>query len=301
MILSRFLFSIAALFSVMLGTFILLRLYPGGPFDDEVNFSPAVRARLTNQYALEKPLLQQTQVYLLNLVSGSWGYSYLYNGKSVKSLILNALPRTLFLGGFSLALAALAGLGLGFLYFLTDSERIVRILHRFFLSAPTLFLGPLLILVFGIWLHLLPISVDERGLSYALPIVVLAVRPTANLARLLISAQEQALREPWVLTAQAMGLSPRLIVMKYALRESLIPLLSYLGPALAGVFSGSLIVENIFNIQGLGTLFLQSLINRDYQLITTLTVLYAAVLILSNFLLDVLSSLVDPRLRGKEI
>ena len=299
MLLTRFFLSVLALFLVITLTFSLLRAFPGGPFDDESPTSPAVRAQLEKQYGLGQNVFFQGLKFSIDFFKGDWGRSILYGGRPVREVISEAFPRTLVLGGVSLTVSLGFGLFMGYLFFLTSSAKIVRWIHRFFLSAPTLFLGPLLILVFGIWLGWLPVTTDESIQSFLLPILVLSIRPTANLARLLLSAMEESLLEPWVITAKAMGLSSKVIVLQYALKQSLIPVLTYLGPALAGVLSGSFIVENIFNVQGMGTLFLQSLVNRDYSLIVALTVIYASVLIFANFVFDLINLWVDPRIQSK--
>jgi oligopeptide transport system permease protein len=298
-ILSRVLFTVFGLVLAVLATFFLLRLFPGGPFDEEGSLAAPVRAKLEKQYGIHEPVTQQVQKYIFNIFRGEWGQSIVYAGKPVQEVVLTAMPRTLFLGAFALMTSLGIGLTMGFLFFLSPSAGVVAWIHRFFLSAPTLFLGPLLILVFGLWLGWLPIAAGDSWTSYILPVFLLAIRPSANLARLLMSAMEESLDEPWAQTAKAMGLRSRTIVMKYALRESLIPVLSYLGPALAGVFSGSLIVENIFNIQGLGTLFLQSIVNRDYALIVSLTLFYAFILMISNGVFEAIGVWADPRLRNR--
>jgi oligopeptide transport system permease protein len=292
----RTLISLVTIFGIVTATFFLLRCLPGGPFDAETDVAPQVLQSLQAHYGFDRPLLSQYFLFLKNLAHFDFGESVLYTGKPVREVIAMGLPRTFALGGCCLVLSGFFGTLLAFLYLLTGSNWIVRSVHFVFLSAPTLFLGPLFILVFGLWLNIVPITVGDSLLSYALPLAVLMVRPAANTARLLIGALEEALSQPWAVTAKAYGFSSRHILMKYAFKQSLVPALSYLGQSVAGILSGSLLVEMIFNIQGLGTEFVDSLVSRDYSLIISLTLLYGTLLVVTNFIFDVCIFSLDPRM-----
>jgi oligopeptide transport system permease protein len=280
----------------MTAVFFLLRCLPGGPFDSDLDVAPQVLQALQARYGLNQPVVDQYVIFLKNLSHLDFGDSILYSGKSVLDVIAMGLPRTFALGGCCLVLSGIFGILTAFIYLLTGSHWVVRSIHFVFLSAPTLFLGPLLILIFGLWLNLVPIAVGDSLLSYALPLAVLMVRPAANTARLLIAALEESLTQPWAITAMAYGFSNRRILMKFAFKQSLIPAISYLGQSVAGILSGSLLVEMIFNIQGLGTEFVDSLLNRDYALVTSLTLLYGTILVLTNLLFDIFIFSLDPRM-----
>ncbi len=292
----RIFLSLFSIFGLITATFFLLRCLPGGPFDDEVQLAPQVLAALKIQYGLDQSLLTQYTLYLKNLAEFNLGHSILYSGKSVSIVIMNALPRSFGLGAGALFFGVLIGISSGFLFFITGSQVVMRAIHFMFLSAPTLFLGPLVILVFGLWLNWFPITVSDRWASYILPLMVLTIRPAANLARLLIGGLEESLAQPWAITAKAYGFSNEKILMKFAFKQSLIPVLSYLGQSVAGILSGSLLVEIIFNIGGLGSQFIESLVNRDYAVIISLTLIYGLILVISNLLFDIIIYSLDARI-----
>jgi oligopeptide transport system permease protein len=288
--------SILAWWGLLVFTFFLIRIYPGGPFDDEIHLAPQVLDSLNYQYGLNQNLASQLLLYLKNFFSLNFGLSILYPGKTIAEVLIQAYPRSLTIGFATLCLSVFFGCSLGVIYFLSKSKNMIRMIHYLFLSTPSLFLGPSLILIFGIWLNWLPIMLSSSWTSYILPVAVMSVRPTANMARLIMSGLEESLSQPWVITAKAFGLTSSRIVMKYGIKQSLIPALSYLGQTTAGILSGSILIEMMFNVQGLGSLFIESVINRDYGLITTLTVLYGSLLIFSGLIFDLISFSLDPRM-----
>lgn len=290
----RLLISFFAIFGLLFLTFILIHIYPGGPFDEDIKLAPEVLEALKRQYGLNLSLLGQLSLYLKNIFFFNFGPSILYPGKTIAAVIALAWPRSLIIGSLTLIISIVCGSLLGILYFLSQSKNLVRVLHYSFLSAPSLFLGPAFILIFGIWFNWLPITINDSALSYVLPIAVMSVRPIANIARLLMSGLEESLTQPWVTTTQAFGFN-RHTIIRYGLKQSMIPVFSYLGQATAGILSGSILIEIMFNVQGMGTLFVESLINRDYGLITTLTLLYGGLLIFAGFVFDSLSYFLDPR------
>jgi len=297
-LLRRLLSALLTLLILVVLCFSLVRLVPGGPFDEESHLSTAVREYQQHTYGFDRSLPQQLGLYVLQLVQGDLGLSTLFQGQSVVVVISRVLPTSLNLGLLVLALSWFGGIGLGTIAFQNKSQKIVRFLHWLFLAAPTLFLGPVLILIFSIWWNLLPAAVDSRWQSWVLPVLVLAIRPTANIARLLMSGLDESLAQPWVQTAMAYGISQKRIIGRLAFRQSLIPTLAYLGPAIAGIFSGSVIVESIFNIQGLGSLFAQALLNRDYNLTVALTLFYGSILIGINVLIDAVMWRFEPRMES---
>ncbi len=285
-----------SLFILMTMLFFLLRLLPGGPFDDEVYLAPEIIQSLRIQYGLNEPLWTQYWIYIQHFLKFDFGASILFSGKPVGEVILLALPRSFGLGASALFMALLFGLGGTIVFFLTGTQAIFKIIHLAFLSIPTLLLGPFFILIFCLQLNLFPIVVDSSWSSYIPPLVVLSIRPGVNLSRLLITALEESLSQPWSITARAYGFSKPTILMKFAMKQSLIPVLSYLGQSVAGILSGSFFVEMIFNINGLGTGFVQSILGRDYSLIMALTLMYGFILVIFHFIFDIIIYLLDPRI-----
>ncbi|GIL16991.1 MAG: peptide ABC transporter permease [Oligoflexia bacterium] len=292
----RLLLSMISLLGLAVLCFLLLRLFPGGPFDEDQALPAAVVENLKTHYGLNLSLFDQLARFLSHLVKFDFGQSILYGGESVVSVIAKGMPQTFFIGSISLVVSVSFGFFLGLISFFSSTSRLSHFIQILFLSAPTLFLGPFLIYLFGFHWNLLPITLNHGWVSYILPVIVLSLRPSANMARLIMNAMTETLAEPWVRTAKAYGFSQQTIILKYALRASLIPFLSYMGPLVAGVLSGSLLVEMIFNIQGLGTLFVESLLNRDYSLVVGLTLLFGFVLITANFIFDLIMYKMDSRL-----
>jgi oligopeptide transport system permease protein len=292
----RFCLSFISFFILAGLCFVLLRLFPGGPFDQDNHLAPRVLESMKVQYGLADSLPRQLFLFLKNLLFLDLGPSILHSGKAVNQVIAEAWPQTLALGGLSLILSIFFGFIIGVGGFSIKSHFMTQTFHLFLLSVPTLFLAPTLIFLFGFWFNWLPVTVNERMISYILPLAVLTVKPAASLGRLLHGALSETILQPWVTTARAYGLSETLIFLKYAMRISLIPALSYLGSVAASVLSGSILVEMIFNIHGLGSLFIESLINRDYPLITGLTLTYGFLLIVTTLAADLLMYRMDPRM-----
>lgn len=292
----RIVLSIFSLIGLAILCFVLLRLFPGGPFDEDQALPPTVVENLKVFYGLHLSLGEQLLRFLKQLLSLDLGKSILYGGEAVHDVIRKGAPQTFLVGGLSLIASLSFGFILGLISFFSRASLWTRFTQIIFLSTPTLFLGPVLIYIFGFYFNVLPITLNHGFLSYVLPIMVLSLRPSANMARLIMNSMTETLAEPWVRTAKAYGFSETKIILKYALRASLIPFLSYLGPLVASLLSGSLLVEMIFNIQGLGTLFIESLTNRDYSLVVGLTLFFGFILITANFIFDLIMYSLDERL-----
>jgi len=293
----RTLLSLITLFSLAIFCFLLLRLFPGGPFDEDTQLAPQVLAALKQQYLLDRPLIEQLLHFFSQLSRFELGESLLYSGKPVTDVIAHVFPRTLGIGVFALCLSLIFGFSLGVLGFIIKRPVMMNVLHLFFLSAPSLFLGPLFIMIFGIWLKALPVTVNGGLSSYLLPIFILALKPAISISRLVSSSLKETLLQPWVRTVRAFGVSEATLIYKHLLKNSLIPALAYVGTMAAGVLSGSILIEMIFNVNGVGTLYIEALINRDYQLIVGLTLLYGMMLTLATLLADLAMFFADPRLR----
>jgi oligopeptide transport system permease protein len=280
--------------------FFVLRTLPGGPFDVERNLAPVVKANLEAKYSLDKPLWVQYLGYLGNVLQGDLGPSYTNPGRSVQEIIAAKLQPSAELGLWSLLLAIIVGLPLGVLaayYHNTVIDYGASFLAIVGRSIPNMALGPLLIVLFGLTLQWLPVARWETWDARILPVLTLGLSSSAVIARLTRASMLQIIREPFVLTARAKGLSEIKVIFKHALRNALIPALSIIGPIFAVLITGTLVVEQIFAIPGLGSEFVKSINNRDYPLIMGITLLFGFVLIVANTLVDMGYALIDPRIR----
>lgn len=299
----RLLQAIPVLFAVVTITFFLIRFAPGGPFDDEKAVIPEVKAALEAQYRLDQPLIQQYIAYMGDLLQGDLGPSFKYPGRSVNELIAAGFPATAELGFYALLVALIIGLLAGLSASLkpnTWRDYVPMSAAMTGICMPSLLLGPILVLIFGIWLEWLPVSGwgDIPG-DKILPSITLGSTYAAYIARLSRGGMLEVLSQDYIRTARAKGLPERVVVMKHALRGGVIPVVAYLGPAFAGLLSGSFVVETIFQIPGLGRFFVQAAFNRDYTMILGSTCFLAGLIILFNLLSDVLAAWLNPRLRSQ--
>lgn len=296
-LIKRSLYSLLTLFLLAVLCFVLLRLFPGGPFDEDTRLAPQVLDSLKAQYGLDKTLTEQLMQFFNQLLHFDLGLSLLYSGKPVTAVILSVFPRTVGLGSVAFGLSLFVGLGVGVFGFALRRPVILNLLHLFFLSAPSLFLGPLVILVFGIWFGVLPVAINDHWSSYVLPIFVLALKPAIGVSRLVSNSMDETILQPWVKTTRAFGFSESVLIYKHVLKNSLIPVFAYIGTMAASVLSGSILIEMIFNVNGIGSLFIEALLNRDYQLVVGLTLLYGLMLTVATLTSDIAMLFVDPRLR----
>ena len=299
----RVLQAIPVLFAVVTVTFFLIRSAPGGPFDDEKAVIPEVKAALEAQYQLDKPLITQYFSYIGDLLQGDLGPSFKYPGRSVNELIGAGFPVTAELGLYALLVAIVIGTCAGIFASMrpnTMQDYVPMSAAMIGICMPSLLLGPLLVLVFGIWLEWLPVSGwgDGPG-DKILPSITLGSTYAAYIARLTRGGMLEVLSQDYIRTARAKGLPERIVVLKHALRGGIIPVVAYLGPAFAGLLSGSFVVETIFQIPGLGRFFVQSAFNRDYTMILGSTCFFAGLIVLFNLLSDVLAAWLNPRLRSE--
>ena len=300
--LRRLLGALPTLFILVSLTFFMMRAAPGGPFDRERNLPPQIEAAMQAEYHLDRPLWRQYLGYLGGLAHGDLGPSFQYQGYRVAELIGSGAPVSLRLGSAAIMLALLLGGTLGCIAALRrDSalDRGLMALAMLGLSLPNYVVAPLLILLFAIGLGWLPAGGwSPHGLADAvLPVVALALPQVAVIARLMRGAMIEVLNQNFIRTARAKGLPLRRIVWHHALRPALLPVLSYLGPAAAGTVTGSVVIEQIFGIPGIGRYFVQAALNRDYTLVLGVVLFYGALIILFNFLVDLLYGALDPRMR----
>ncbi len=299
-IFQRILAALVTLSLLCVLTFLLLRLAPGGPFDTDRVWPPEIQANIQAKYGLNLRVSQQMGIWFKDLLHGDLHESFQYLGKPVSELISEAWPVSILLGTLALLVAVILGIPLGCLSAWKQGtwiDRVFMFVCFSGLSLPTYLLASLLILIFSLWLMWFPPALWEGPEFWVLPTLTLAARPLAILARLTRTTVIEVLRSDFIRTAYGKGLSPRTILFKHALKNSLIPVVSVLGPLAAQMVTGSFLVEIVFQIPGLGMHFVQSVLNRDYPLVMGLTLTYGVVLLTAHLLVDLSYSWIDPRIR----
>tara|TARA_R110002049_G_scaffold23490_59_gene82878 strand:- start:1620 stop:2552 length:933 start_codon:yes stop_codon:yes gene_type:complete len=299
----RVLQSIPVLLVVITVTFFLVRIAPGGPFSSEKAVIPEVKAALEAQYRLNLPMFEQYTAYLGDLAQGDLGPSFKYPGRSVNELIAAGFPVTAELGLYALLVAISIGGIAGVVASLrrnTAQDYIPMSVAMIGICVPSLLMGPILILVFGIYLEWLPVSGwgDIPG-DKILPAITLGSTYAAYIARLSRAGMLEVMSQDYIRTARAKGLPEWRVVVGHALRGGMIPVVAFLGPAFAGLLSGSFVVETIFQIPGLGRFYVQAAFNRDYTMILGATVFLATLIVVFNLLSDILAAWMNPRLRSQ--
>lgn len=297
---------IPTLWVIITVCFFLMRLTPGGPFDSDAPVPPEVLANLRARYHLDDPLWQQYLTYLWNLVRGDFGPSFKYQDFTVTELIAQGFPISLQNGLSALLLAVFVGVPMGVLAALaqnTPRDYTVSAVAMTGIVIPNFVMGHILILVFGVWLKDTAFNLPaggwgDGGLAYrVLPVVALSLPFIAYVARISRGSMIEAMRTNYVRTARAKGLPFRAVVMRHAMKAAMTPVVTYLGPAMAFILTGSMVVETIFQIPGIGRYFVQGALNRDYTLVMGVTILSAALIILMNLLVDILYGVLDPKVR----
>ncbi len=299
-VLSRLLSTIPTLFLVIVVAFAMVRAAPGGPFDSERALPPDIEARIAAAYGLDAPLHEQFVRYVGGLLQGDLGPSFRYQGTTVAELIAGALPVSLMVGGLALIIGVVLGVAVGTTAALNQnrwSDHLLMTVSMAGISIPNFVIAPLLVLLFAIKLQWLPASGLRSAGSLVLPVFALSLPMVAYIARLMRASMLEVLKSQFIRTARAQGLHPNTLVFRYALKPSLIPVVSFLGPAIAGVLTGSVVIEQVFNLPGLGRLFIQGALNRDYTLVMGLVILYSTVVIVMNLVVDLVYGILDPRVR----
>jgi oligopeptide transport system permease protein len=298
----RFLSAIPTLFVIVTASFFMMRLAPGGPFNLDRPLDRTVMANLERVYHLDEPLWAQYLRYLGNLVRGDFGPSFVYRDFTVGDLFASGLPVSFQLGMSALVLALAVGVTLGTVAALRQNslaDYAVVATASIGTTIPTFVVAPMLSLVFGVWLGWLPAGGwgDGAIANKILPVVTLALPQIAVIARLTRGATIEVLRADHIRTARAYGLPARTVLVVHTLRASILPVVSYLGPAAAALVTGSVVVETIFGIPGIGRFFVQSALNRDYTLVMGTVVVIAVFVVLFNLLVDLAYAWLDPRVR----
>jgi len=301
-ILRRLLETIPVLLVVVTVTFFMLRLAPGGPFDSEKKLSPEVEARLNAHYGFDKPLSVQYLTYLKNLLKGDLGPTTTYANRSTNEIIGMFLPVSLELGIYSLCVALVIGISLGVIASLkpnTWTDYLPSSLAMVGICLPTFVLGPVLILIFALKLNMFDATGWDDPRDRVLPALTLGGYYAAYVARLTRGGMLEVLTQDFIRTAKAKGASAPRVLFKHALRGGLLPVVSFLGPATAGLISGSFVIETVFGIPGLGRQFVTSAFNRDYALVMGTVLLFATFIIMLNMIVDILQVWLNPKLKFK--
>jgi oligopeptide transport system permease protein len=285
--------------------FFLIRVAPGGPFDSEKILPPEIRANLDAKYHLDEPLLQQYFRYLGQIITLDFGPSFQYKDWTVNELIARGFPVSLTVGGLAMLLAFFVGTFIGITAALrqnTAMDYSIMGVAMLGISIPNFVVAPLLILVLAVYQGWLPAGGWDWSIQrMILPVITLALPVIAYIARLTRGSMIEVLHSNYIRTARAKGLPGHLVIRRHALKPALLPVISFMGPATAGLITGSVVIERIYSIPGLGSYFVQGALNRDYTLVMGVVVFYGVIIILLNFVVDLLYAWMNPRIRYDEV
>jgi len=305
-IVRRFLSVIPTLFIIVTLSFFLIRLAPGGPFSGEKKLPPEIMANIMRKYHMDEPLLNQYFRYIGDVLHFDLGPSYRYKDQTVNDLIGNSFPVSILLGTIALSVALVLGTLVGITSALKQNKwqdyaaMSVAVLG---ISVPLFVIGPILMLIFALKLKWLPtsgwLSSRAGAMTLIMPVATLMMPYFAYIARLSRGSLIEVLRSDYVRTARAKGLKESVVIRKHMLKGAMLPIVTYLGPAFSGIITGSVVVEQIFVIPGIGRIFVQSALNRDYTVIMGDVIVYSIILIAANFVVDILYGLLDPRISYK--
>lgn len=301
-IVKRVALGILSIFIVATLTFFLMNLVPGGPFVAEKSISQAAQEALAAKYGLDKPLFQRYLTYMGDLLKGDMGVSLRQRGRTVSDIIFSKLPVSMRLAGVAVAVALIVGIPLGCLSAYNRgkfADNFIIVLATCGIAIPSFITSVFLLYVFGSRLHIFPTVGLNTLSSYIMPVTALAIYPAAYITRLMRSSLLDVMGQDYIRTARAKGLGNFVILFKHALRNAILPVITYVGPMLAGLMTGSFVVEKIFTIPGLGREFVSSITNRDYTMIMGTTILLAAFIITANVIVDILYKIIDPRIKLK--
>ena len=298
-IVKRILLAVLTVWVVLTITFFVMHFVPGGPFASEKAITPAVQAALEAKYGLDKPLMEQYWTYLVDAFTKfDFGPSLKQRGRMVIDVVKDGLKTSAKLGLIAALWATVAGVVLGASAALkrnTVLDRIIMVISPAFVSLPSWIVGSLMLLCCAVKLGLVPAN-GEPAKGLILPVITLGLSPMANIIRLTRSSMLDVLGQDYIRTARAKGVAPLRIIFGHALKNALIPVITYIGPMLAYIVTGSLVVEQIFAVPGIGRAFVQSIINRDYPLIMGTTIVLASLIVIMNLISDILYKIVDPRI-----
>lgn len=296
-IVKRVLLAVVSILIVSAITFFVMNIIPGGPFNKEKATSAEAQKVLEERYNLDKPIPEQYVIYMNNLLHGDWGVS-LHSGRDIWGEISSRFKVSAKLGGMAALVAIVVGLVLGSIAALTRNhwpDRLIVFFTTLGTAMPSFVLATLLLLVFCLKLGWFPVW-SSTSPNYVLPIIALSVYPMAYITRLTKTSMLDSLNQDYIRTARAKGVPSWKVIFKHALRNALIPVITYVGPMVAYILTGSMVVENIFTIGGLGSSFVTSITNRDYTMIMATTIFLAILMVVANLLTDIAYKFVDPRI-----
>ena len=299
-IIKRLIISVFTLFIIITITFFLMHTVPGGPFLGEKPLSEAALENLNKKYGLDKPLPVQYYNYLKNALKGDLGESLTKIGQSVSGTIIRAFPVSLKLGLFSMFISTTIGVLFGVIAALKHGawqDRAVMLTATLGIAVPSFVIATISIIIFSVQLKVLPAYGFDRFEQYIMPGFALSFGSLSFMSRLMRSSMLDVIHQDYIRTAHAKGLKPYVVIFKHALRNAILPIVTYLGPLAAGILTGSFVIEKIFNIPGLGRYFVESITQRDYPTILGVTIFYGAFLIVMNFLVDLSYGIIDPRIK----
>lgn len=295
----RFLISLITIWAIVTIVFFLMRLMPGGPFDGE-KINAQIKANMEAKYGMDKPVLVQYEMYMANIIHGDFGESMTFKGREVTDTIEKSFPASAQIGGVAVLMAIVGGIILGVLAALKSGkwpDKLIVFIATLCTTIPSFVIGAVLIYVLAVQLGLLPATGFNDWKNMIMPCIALSAASLSFITRLTRSKLIDVLKADYIRTAKAKGLSKGTIIFKHALRNSLIPIVTYVGPLVASILTGSFITEKIFAIPGLGNEFVQSVTNRDYSMLLGVTVFYGTMLVFFAFLVDLVYVLIDPRIK----
>lgn len=302
LIFKRFLEAIPTMFVLITVSFFMMRLAPGSPFTTERNFPPAVMANIEAKYHLNDPIWLQYVNYLKQLAVGDFGPSFKYKDHTVNELLAQSLPISIEMGLYAFVVALILGVILGVIAALKQNSWLDYSLMTVAMTGvviPSFVKAPLLVLLFAIILKWLPAGGWNDGAvqNLILPVTALSLAYVASIARIMRGSMIEVLNSQYIRTARSKGLSTSNIIIRHALRPAMLPVISYLGPAFVGIITGSIVIETIFGLPGIGQLFVNGALNRDYGLVLSLTILVGVLTIVFNGVVDILYSVIDPKIK----
>ena len=302
-IVKRVLIGIITLFALATITFFLMHIIPGSPFAGETSKLPAaVKEKLIAQYGLDQPLYVQFGAYLRNALTGDFGTSLNRKGQEVVDIIANGLPATVSLGLVAFVIAMVVGIFLGTVAAFSRQKwvsGVVAFIATIGVSVPSFLLALMMMLVFGVLLSCLPTIGLGSWQHYIMPSVALALSPIAMISRLVRTSLMDVMRQDYMVLARSKGTSELKVIIRHALKNALVPVITYAGPLIATLLTGSFVVETLFSVPGIGAEFVNSVSNRDYTLIMALTIFYGSFIIIANIVTDLITAAMDPRIRLK--
>lgn len=300
-ILKRLVIGFITLFCLASLTFFLMKIIPGSPFAGDTTKLPAdVKEKLMEKYDLDKPLIQQYVIYLKNVSQGDFGVSFFRKGKEVTQIISQGIGPTARLGAVAFSISLVVGITIGTIAAFSKRkwvDNLVIFLATLGVSVPSFLLALLMMILFGVVLHWLPFVGLSTPKHYILPAVALSFYPIAMISRLTRSSMMEVMRQDYMVLARSKGTSQWMVIVKHGLKNALIPVITYAGPLIATLLTGSFIVETLFSVPGIGAEYVSSITNRDYTLIMGLTILFGAFIIIANIITDILNALLDPRIK----